>query len=589
MQSRARRVLTLIGIVAVAALFASQVVVGISVGALVSSLANVATYGKTIQADAKTGDLVTLSTDLKHLDELAQKASASASTPAITALGNGTAFAGQYVNSLRTLGTVIGQVSGAAQPLATLLPDLRPSALVSNGGYNVDRLKSLATDVQSLGKILHTAPAELAALPRRGMDARFVKVLDSVQDALTSASETVDGVTPVLAALPDLIGSNGARTWFVILQNLAEARGTGGLPGSYAVIHVDKGKVSLLTRGSDKEIGKNTDMPTTGLPATFVNQWGPLLNDWTDFNVSPNFPYTGRLVSNEWTHFSGKKVDGVIAIGQGVVQTMVAATGPISVDGNNLDASNIMDFLTNGVYGKYPNPTQKDKVVGDVVAAVFAKLGAGKFNLNSLIKGAGENHTSDRIQAWSSTPADQAKFVSAGIAGVIPSTPGPTVALTINNRGGNKLDQYLHVKAAYSLSTCHALISRTGAMRITLTNAAPTSGLPAYVTPRSDPQPNGSHPPVGSNLELVTIYAPVGALEGKFTLDGKTAFFQFGTERKHPYFSFYVDLNPGQTRVLALTWDEPSKVGANTGTVITQPMLNPVIVTTPTAAACDYR
>jgi len=272
--------------------------------------------------------------------------------------------------------------------------------------------------------------------------------------------------------------------------------------------------------------------------------------------------------------------------GQGVVQTMVAATGPISVDGNNLDASNIMDFLTNGVYGKYPNATQKDKVVGDVVAAVFAKLGAGKFNLNSLITGARENHTSDRIQAWSSIAADQSKFVAAGVAGVIPSATGPTVALTINNRGGNKLDQYLHVKANYSLSACRDLVSRTGTMRITLTNSAPTSGLPAYVDPRSDPQPNGSHPPAGSNLELVTVYAPVGALEGKFTLDGKATFFQFGTERKHPYFSFYVELNPGQTRVLALTWNEAAKVGADTGTVITQPMLNPVIVTTPKAVAC---
>jgi hypothetical protein len=125
-------------------------------------------------------------------------------------------------------------------------------------------------------------------------------------------------------------------------------------------------------------------------------------------------------------------------------------------------------------------------------------------------------------------------------------------------------------------------------MRITLTNSAPKSGLPAYVAPRSDPQSKGSHPPAGSNLELVTVYAPVGALQAKFALDDKLAFFEYGTERNHPYFSFYVDLNPGQTRVLTLTWAEAAIVGANTGSVITQPMLNPVIVTTPTAAACDY-
>jgi hypothetical protein len=586
MQQTEQRVLAIIGIIVAAALLVGQIIVGVSINNLVTDLANVAKYAKVIQADARTGNLTTLSVDLKHLDSLTKKASDAAGLPANVALGNTTSFAGQYVNALRALGTVSGQVSGAAKPLADLLPSLKPSALVTSGSYNVGRLRTLSTDANVLGKTLELAPTELAAISRKGMDSRFVKVLDGVQRALKSASTSVDEITPVLVALPDLVGSNGPRTWLVVLQNLAEARGTGGLPGSYAVIHVDGGKVSLVERGSDKKLIAHNTIPTTGLPSSFLNDWGPYLTSWSDFNVSPNFPYTGLLASNEWSRFSGQKVDGVLAIGQGVVQTMMSATGPIVVDGNTLDSSNIVEFLTNGVYGKYPNPDVKDKVVGDVVAAVFAKLSSGSFDLNSLAKGSKGNKTSDRLLAWSSIAADQATFVSAGLAGVLPKAEGPTVALTINNRGGNKLEQYLHVKADYSLGVCPSLVSRTGTMKITLTNAAPTSGLPTYVTPREDPQPDGVKPPVGSNLELVTVYAPVKAFQKTFTLDGKTAFVTPGIERNHPFFSFYVEMNPGQTRVLNLTWTEGVKRGTNQGTVITQPMLNPVVVTTPKAAPC---
>jgi hypothetical protein len=585
MASNQQRGLAVIGILATVALLGSQIVVGLSINSLASDLADIASYSKTLQADAKTGNLTLISRDLDHLNQVAQKASDSATSPGNTALGKTTAFSGHYVDSIRVLGVVAGEVSGAAQPLAKLLPELKPSSLVTNGAYNLARLKSLSTDVNTLNKTLKFATTELVDIPRAGMDARFVKVLDGVQSAMISASAYITGVAPVLVALPYLIGGTGERTWFVMLQNLAEARGTGGLPGSYVVMKVNQGSVALIDRGSDAKLAENTKAPTKGLPASFVREWGPLLQDWTDFNVSPNFPYAGQLASNAYTKLSGKKVDGVIAIGQGVVQTMVSATGPINVDGNELDSSNIVDFLTNGVYGKYPDKTKKDQVVGDVVAAVFAQLSAGKFSLNGLITGASQNHTDDRIQAWSSLPADQSQFVFAGIAGVLPDSSGPTVAVTVNNRGGNKLDQFLHVKADYALGICTSQIARPSDLKVTVTNAAPTSGLPAYVTPRNDP---GSHPIVGSNLELVTVYAPVGALQKKFSLDGKFAFYQPGTERNHPYYSFYVELNPGQTRVLDLTWTEPVKSGVNSGTVITQPMLNPVVVKTPAAPRCTH-
>ncbi len=70
----------------------------------------------------------------------------------------------------------------------------------------------------------------------------------------------------------------------------------------------------------------------------------------------------------------------------------------------------------------------------------------------------------------------------------------------VNNGGGNKLDAYLSVNTRYDPGTCTQDV-RVGHIAVTLHNGAPTHGLPAYVSPRSDlieqhlPEPEGGKQP----------------------------------------------------------------------------------------------
>jgi hypothetical protein len=302
------------------------------------------------------------------------------------------------------------------------------------------------------------------------------------------------------------------------------------------------------------------------------------------------------MVANEWEAYSGEKVDGVLAFGQGIVQYMLAATGPVTIDDTTIDSTNVIDFLSLGVYEKFPDATDKNEFVSKLVAELFSRLQTGQFDIESLLTATSTTPTGDRLLAWAKKDETEQTIVDAGYGGVVSTDYGPTALLAINNGGGNKLERFLDVTVDYSLGECSADASahtRSATMTVTLTNNAPASGLPEYVSPREDYASTVEEKAVGSNLEVVSIYLPVGAEEGDTTVDGEDEFGYVGVERDRNVLAFDVDLDPGETKIVVVPWTEPTvgedvvdMLGANQ-TVITQPSLNPVVVTTPTAETCS--
>ncbi len=50
-----------------------------------------------------------------------------------------------------------------------------------------------------------------------------------------------------------MLGAQGTRRYMMAFENNAEARGLGGLPGAYAILRADHGKVSFERFGTDND------------------------------------------------------------------------------------------------------------------------------------------------------------------------------------------------------------------------------------------------------------------------------------------------------------------------------------------------
>ena len=364
------------------------------------------------------------------------------------------------------------------------------------------------------------------------------------------------------------------------------------------MLSVTGGKASIQSIGSDKTLLDMGPINYSSYPQDLRDLWGVNLADWRDINASAHAPYAAKLIYDGWYQKTHQKLDGVLFVGQGTVAHLAAAGGSVSVAGNNLNYKNIVKFLTKDIYAKYPDVTQKNLVVGQVMQAIFNNLRTKKLNVTDLLSSLLNENTGDRMSAWSSNGTVQAQFVSEGVAGSVSEQMGSTVLVTMNNGGGNKLDAYSHLKIDYTRAECSKTTAdgypgRVSHVTVEVQNAAPKSGLPAYVTPRLDDNFGTAPRPKGSNRELVTVYGPVGSYAESLSVNGKDYLGVEGVDRKHPVWVFDIELQPGETKTLGVNLIEPiidqNLVALNAAPKVVSPItLNPAKIKVVAGPTCSY-
>jgi hypothetical protein len=446
----------------------------------------------------------------------------------------------------------------------------------------------------ALSSAVDESAADLAALDDQGLHPQVGDAVRTLDNVLNTAQGPLHGTASAFTVLPTLLGADGPKTYLVMLQQHAEARGTGGLMGSYALIRAENGKLTLLGAYSRGELPGGAAIPTSTMPTELQELWGPDLAEWAGLNLSPHFPWTGQLVDLGWKARKGAPaLDYVAAVDGNTLAALLAGTGPVTVDGVTLSSANAADFLAREVYATFSDPKKVDAFTAALVAEVLRKATTGGIAVQPLVTALAEPVSERRLLLWAADPPAQARLERMAIGGVIPDDPGPFAMAVVNNGGGNKLDAYLDVATSYDPGTCEQDV-RIGHITVTVTNNAPARGLPGYVIERNDLLDRGlRNPTPGSNRLIVSVYGPVGATSPLATLDGAAAEITTGQDRRHPVWRTEVSLAPGQTRTFDVIVLDPA-AGATIGSsglpapaVWTQPLARPAKVTTKPLTACS--
>jgi hypothetical protein len=232
-------------------------------------------------------------------------------------------------------------------------------------------------------------------------------------------------------------------------------------------------------------------------------------------------------------------------------------------------------------YARFPDPKERKAFLVRMAQAVGNALQHRQVAPASILHTLITMVDTGRLRLWSAHPSEQVLLADTALGGTLPAVPGPFAGLVINNAAGTKLDYYLDRTVDYTLGACHGG-RRPSTVRIALDNGAPPTGLPPYVTLRSDARAADRQP--GSNRLWVSLYAGLGARLTSATLDGGPTRVSPGLEQSHPVFSAVLEIAPGQRRVLELHLDESTV--ASTPAVPVQPLVRPQ-VTHVSAANCD--
>ncbi|MEV6290605.1 DUF4012 domain-containing protein, partial [Streptomyces sp. NPDC051896] len=451
-------------------------------------------------------------------------------------------------------------------------------------------------------RVLTELEEQAAAFTRATRDASEVQAdihrlpgstwLPAADRARTQLSDQLDRIVPQTRdiavagrVVPSMMGVHGKRRYLLTFQNTAEARGTGGLPGAFAVLRADRGRLTFERFGNDTEMsGVRADV---NLGTEFAEQYGN--NEpgsvWENSNMSPHFPSAGRLWTAYWRAHTGRRLDGALAIDPGALGLLLGAAGPARLpDGTTLTAGNAVDLTERTSYAAYENVDERKAFFVEAASAAAKALMHAADDpglLPALLRAVHAVQREGRLQVWSAHGAEERLLVSRTFGGALPDTPGPFAGLVVNNAAGTKLDYYLDRSLVWAPGSC-THDGRPVTVTVTLTNRAPASGLPYYVTQRVDTPPYRTRP--GDNRLLVSYYASEGASLTQATLDGRRIELIPGTERGHPVYTLDLELPRQSSRTLVLHLREPR--ADRTPTILRQTLVTPLRATVKSAGPC---
>lgn len=496
-----------------------------------------------------------------------------------------TPWVGDTPDAVRTAAATVDDLTHTTLPVlvdagASLAPDrLRPSG---------DRV-----DLTALTAARPSLEAALVDLERaRGRIDRFDSAwlpgpvsgaLDDLRGELTTTTSTLTGVTRATRVVPTMLGGSGRRRYLMIFQNNAEARGTGGLPGLYAVVTVDRGRIAV------EKLGSNTDLKSQGplpldLGAEYRALWGDTKPVWANTNVDPDFPNAARLWLALWKQQTGQSLDGAIATDPIAISYLMQATGPVRLpDGRVVSAANIAGLTMRDVYAQVAEPDQNEflrVVARTVVSSLLTSTGDPRATLDQLGRAAGER----RLMVYSAHAAEQAELAATAIGGTLPDAAGPYAYLVVNNSAGSKMDFYLARSIRYEGGSCSGG-QRTTRLTISLRNTAGADAkLPDYVTQWLGTDAEGNPRPRGHIVLRASVFGPRGGTFTRVVIDGRPAAVASAQEDGRPVWSFPVEIGPGQRHTTVFDIVEPASGAAPV--IPVQPLVRGQAVET-SMAACQ--
>ncbi|AGW42340.1 arsenical pump membrane protein [Leifsonia xyli subsp. cynodontis DSM 46306] len=492
------------------------------------------------------------------------KAAVSLTSDPVWRVAEGIPWIGANLTAVRTVATVSETVAsevvrlliGVATEVDTRRLDL------SGGRVDLARLAAAQAPVEGAQTAFRRAEASVEALPSGGLLSPVGTAVDRMRTFFAQTAPTIDVAGNAARLLPGMLGADGPRTYLLVAQNPAELRATGGLIGSVAVIHADKGAVSLASQKAGSTIGPWRS-PVVSVPAATQGLYGPLVGRFLqDANLTPDFPLAASTVAAMWASSTGTAVDGVVTMDPVVLAAVLRATGPIALPGGDtLSAGNAVRLLLSGVYQRYGDPSTQDSFFASAASAVFGRVTAGGLDGRVLIAALADSGTSRRILIWSAHPAEQRVLASTTLAGALPTSTAETGGFGVyfNDATGSKMSYYLKSEVAAGATVCRADGKPTAHIRVTLTNtvaAASVPGLPAYVTGAGK-----SGVPVGSILTRVVVYRPADGLLLGVTSGGARHSAVSGTDRARPVAVTEVLLAPGEAKTVQVEFLEVGQTG----------------------------
>ena len=475
-----------------------------------------------LQRQITDGDTKKASATLVDLQASTRDARTHTDGP-LWAASTGIPFIGDSVDAVRVVSRSLDVIAqrGLA-PVVEVSSSLGSDVFKPrNGRFDVANLQKLAPSVTTASQVLTAQRARIERIEDDELIGPIRGQVSDLKEKISNAEFAASAGARAMRLAPPLLGTDGKRKYLLIFQNNAEARSTGGIPGAWAILSADNGKVSLGRQGSVGDIG-TFSKPVVKLTKEEKAQYGDLMaTHFADVNFTPDFPRSAKIARIMIQRRIGTEVDGVMSVDPVALQYLLKATGPIKVaDGTTLNAKNTVDTLLSRVYEQFNRAKVQDAFFADSARRVFTAVISGKGNPRKMVKEFVKASSEHRVLLWSSVKEEQASLAQTSLSGILPAAGSarPQLGFYYTDATQSKMQYYLDARTTAESEGCRADGTQTFRIETILKSTAPTdvSGLPLAVTGRN------KRVAKGSMLLSTRFFGPAGGRFTEFTVDGKS-------------------------------------------------------------------
>lgn len=204
--------------------------------------------------------------------------------------------------------------------------------------FLVTTLDKIRPELDKIDKELSVAREEIDKIdplryPNEINGIKLRNNLDLAISTIDQASSLVTDAKPLLEVLPEMMGVTTPKYYFVLFQNDAELRPTGGFMTAYGILKVDKGKITPILSEDiyslDAAWGRKLPAPEP------IKKFHKNVNYFylRDMNLSPDFSVSMKSFMDIYNNQikGAKKVDGVIAVDTQLLASLLKVLGTIGV------------------------------------------------------------------------------------------------------------------------------------------------------------------------------------------------------------------------------------------------------------------
>ena len=233
--------------------------------------------------------------------------------------------------TLVSIGRQLAQTGGALATAADA------NGLELRGGsVSLDAVRRLAPALAEASTVLERSRQRLAGIEPAFLVPPLTRATDALEQRLRRQAASVGRSADLARLLPEMLGQDKPRRYFLAFQDNLEAPGTGGAISGWAELVATAGEVRLERFGKVDDL----DAAAAGAQRPELQELPPGApsvragRSWRGVNVTPDFPTAARLIAELYPRSGGRPLDGGIAVDRAGLAALLGLTGPVRLEGS---------------------------------------------------------------------------------------------------------------------------------------------------------------------------------------------------------------------------------------------------------------